>query len=39
MASNYTPNLNLCQWAAEDAVLREEFNADNRKIDAALATK
>ena len=39
MASNYTPNLNLCQWAEEDAVLREDFNADNAKIDAALATK
>ena len=39
MATNYTENLALCQWAAEDTVLREEFNADNRKIDAALATK
>ena len=36
MASNYTPNLNLSQWAAEDLVLRESFNADNEKIDAAV---
>lgn len=39
MASNYTPNYNLCQWAAEDKVLRTEFNADNLKIDQALAGK
>ena len=39
MASNYTRNYNLCQWAAEDKVLRTEFNADNAKIDAALAGK
>ena len=37
MASNYTENFNLCQWAAEDPVLREDFNADNAKLDAALA--
>jgi len=36
MASNYTSNYNLCQWAASDKVLRTEFNADNAKIDAAL---
>ena len=36
MASNYTRNYNLCQWAAEDKVLRTEFNADNSKIDAAI---
>ena len=39
MASNYTSNYNLCQWAASDKVLRTEFNADNAKIDAALASK
>ena len=39
MASNYTSNYNLCQWAAGDRVLRTEFNADNAKIDAALAGK
>jgi len=36
MASNYTEHFGLNQWAAEDHVLREEFNADNAKIDAAL---
>jgi len=39
MASNYTSNYGLCQWAASDKVLRTEFNADNAKIDAALAAK
>ena len=37
MASSYTPNYQLNQWAATDKVLREEFNQDNAKIDAALA--
>lgn len=36
MASNYTEHLGLCQWEATDQVLREEFNADNAKIDALL---
>lgn len=36
MASNYTENYGLCQWEATDAVLRTEFNEDNRKIDEAL---
>jgi len=36
MASNYTPNFGLSQWSADDAVLRADFNEDNRKIDAAL---
>ena len=31
-----TQNYNLCQWAAEDRILRSDFNADNQKIDAAL---
>jgi len=39
MASNYTSNYKLCQWQASDKVLRTEFNADNAKIDAALAAK
>jgi len=39
MASNYTSNYSLCQWTASDKVLRTEFNADNAKIDAALAGK
>ena len=37
MASNYPRNYNLCQWEASDKVLRTEFNADNAKIDAAIA--
>ena len=39
MASNYTTNYNLCQWEATDQVQRTDFNADNAKLDAALATK
>ena len=39
MASNYTPHFNLCQWSADDPVLRADFNADNEKLDAALAEK
>lgn len=37
MASNYTEKYHLSQWAASDPVLREDFNADNAKIEAALA--
>lgn len=36
MASGYTANYRLCQWEPEDQFLREEFNQDNEKIDAAL---
>ena len=36
MASGYTANYSLCQWQGEDKFLREEFNQDNAKIDAAL---
>ena len=36
MASNYTQNYGLCQWEPEDKFIREEFNQDNEKIDAAL---
>ena len=32
-----TQNYNLCQWEAEDRIMRSDFNADNQKIDAALA--
>ena len=39
MASKYTSNYGLCQWEASDKVLRTEFNSDNAKIDAALASK
>ena len=36
MASGYTANYGLCEWEPEDQFLREEFNQDNEKIDAAL---
>lgn len=36
MASGQTENYGLNQWASEDAVLREEFNRDNAKINDAL---
>ena len=39
MANGQTANYALNQWAASDQVLRTEFNADNSKIDAALAKK
>lgn len=38
MASNSTPNVGLNQWLADDPVLREDFNADNLKLDTALAS-
>ena len=39
MATNYTTNYELNQWRSTDQVLRTDFNADNAKIDAALAGK
>lgn len=36
MASKQTTNYGLNQWAAEDRVMRTEFNADNAKLDGAL---
>ena len=36
---NHTTNYNLSQWSKSDQVLMEDFNADNAKIDAALAQK
>jgi len=39
MPSNFTPNYQLNQWEPDDRVLRTDFNADNAKIDAALAGK
>ena len=36
MASNHTAHFGLNQWAATDPVLREDFNADNQKIEAAM---
>lgn len=37
MASGQTQNYQLNQWAAEDRVIREEFNGDNAKIETALS--
>ena len=37
MSTNQTANYHLNQWSPEDKVLREEFNADNSKLDGALA--
>ena len=37
MASHQTTNFQLCQWEAEDEVLRTDFNADNLKIENALS--
>ena len=34
---NHTQNYQLSQWDADDPVLRTDFNADNAKIDAAIA--
>lgn len=36
MASGQTNNYELNQWSAGDPVLREEFNGDNARIEAAL---
>ena len=38
MSTNHTANYDLCQWEATDQVLRTDFNQDNAKIDAALAS-
>lgn len=37
MSTNHTQNYSLCQWEPADRVLREDFNADNAALDAALA--
>ena len=37
MATNQTTNYQLNQWEPTDAVQRVDFNADNAKLDAALA--
>jgi len=36
-STNKTENYSLNQWVGTDPVLMEDFNADNAKIDAALA--
>ena len=38
MSTNKTENYQLSQWVKSDQVLMEDFNADNAKIDAALAS-
>ena len=37
MATNQTTNYHLNQWEPTDQVLRTDFNADNAKLDTALA--
>ena len=37
MAANQTQNYGLNQWELSDSVIMAEFNADNQKVDAALA--
>lgn len=37
MSTNHTPNYALSQWERTDKVVMEDFNADNVKIDTALA--
>lgn len=36
MSSKKTENIQLNQWEPQDNFLREEFNEDNRRLDAAL---
>ena len=36
MSTSQTTNYQLNLWEPQDAVLREDFNADNRKIDEAI---
>ena len=36
-STNKTPKLGLNQWEPGDSVLREDFNGDNGKLDAAVA--
>ena len=36
-ATNHTPNIELNQWVRTDPFCMDDFNADNTKIDAAIA--
>ena len=36
---NHTTNYSLSQWEADDKIQRVDFNADNAKIDTALAAE
>ena len=35
----HTQNYQLSRWEKDDRIMMEDFNADNEKIDAALAAK
>ena len=37
MPSSQTPNYQLNQWSRDDRILMEDFNADNAKLDVAIA--
>lgn len=39
MPTNKTPHYSLSQWERDDRILMEDFNADNAKIDTALAAE
>ena len=39
MASGYTNKLNLCLWEGSDPVLREEFNENHQKLEAAVTAR
>ena len=38
MAINHTPHFQLNQWNPDDPVLRDDFNADNMRLESALHT-
>lgn len=38
MSSNHTENIGLSQWLSTDEFRREDFNADNAAIDAAVTS-
>ena len=38
-STNKTANLHLNQWEASDPVIRQDFNADNAALDAAVSAK
>ena len=37
MPTSQTPNYQLNQWSRDDRILMEDFNADNAKLDVAIA--
>ena len=39
MPTNHTPNYQLSQWERDDRILMDDFDADNAKIDGALAAQ